>query len=102
MKTFIEQKIEDFRTDFGHKGNCDIQPPCNDTSQCDCGYEQVEMFLKNALVEASKHTIETILDRLPLEISKYRGFPLEADEQAINETIRRTKAIISNYAKEIL
>lgn len=62
----------------------------------DTFYLEAYNLLTQSRQQVRMEMAEEIEKALPKPLEKYRGFPLEVDEKAINETLRRVSAIINN------
>lgn len=58
--------------------------------------DKLEAIASQSRQQERMEMAEEIEKALPKPIEKYRGFPLEADEKAVNETLRRVSTIINN------
>ena len=77
-----------------------IEKLCESFNLSDKGEAELRAFTYEIKVRAITLAVSKERERIvkgveKMEITKYRGFPLEADEKAVNETCRRVINLIN-------
>lgn len=84
----IKQEWESFK-------KCTCRTFRDKCSDCMPQEEIADWWLKKLNLAVSKERERIVKGVEKMEITKYRGFPLEADEKAVNETCRRVINLIN-------